>query len=72
MGVSKFILGVETKLDLTSDTVNSTNTLLGVTGHSSDGEPFVGTIKIQHYYTGSNEPSSSIGEDGDIYLEVGN
>ena len=70
MGVNKVVYGIETRLDLTSDTVNSTNTLLGVTGHSSDGEPFIGEVKIQHYYTGSTTPSSSIGEDGDIYLEV--
>lgn len=28
-------------------------------------------IPIQHYYTGSSAPSSSLGEDGDIYLMTG-
>lgn len=70
MGVNKFVFGSDTKLDLTSDTVNENNTLLGVIGHSADGEVFSGKVKIQHYYTGSTTPSASLGEDGDIYLEV--
>lgn len=70
MGVNKFVFGSDTKLDLTSDTVNENNTLLGVVGHSADGEIFSGKVKIQHYYTGNTTPSSSLGEDGDIYLEV--
>lgn len=27
-------------------------------------------IPIVHYYTGSGAPSSSLGEDGDIYLQT--
>lgn len=33
-----------------------------------NGVKVTGTQVIQHYYTGNSEPSSSIGEDGDIYL----
>lgn len=28
-------------------------------------------IPIQHYYTGSSAPSSSLGDNGDIYLQMG-
>ena len=30
-----------------------------------------GTVVIQKYYTGSSEPSSSIGSNGDLYLQTG-
>ena len=35
-----------------------------------NGVKATGTQVIQHYYTGSSDPSSSTGSDGDIYLKV--
>lgn len=35
-----------------------------------NGVKVTGTQVIQHYYTGSSDPSSSTGSDGDIYLKV--
>lgn len=35
-----------------------------------NGVKVTGTQVIQHYYTGSSDPSSSTGADGDIYLKV--
>ena len=35
-----------------------------------NGAKVTGTQVIQHYYTGSSDPSSSTGSDGDIYLKV--
>lgn len=29
------------------------------------------TISVNHYYTGSSTPSSSLGSNGDIYLQIG-
>lgn len=29
-----------------------------------------GSVVIQKYYTGTSDPSSSLGNDGDIYLKV--
>lgn len=37
---------------------------------SSTGATVTGTLVIQHYYTGSSAPSSSLGENGDIYLQT--
>lgn len=37
----------------------------------SNGEQDTGTLVIQHYYTGSSAPSSSLGANGDIYLKTG-
>lgn len=35
------------------------------------GVKVTGSVVIQHYYTGSAEPSSSLGADGDVYLQTG-
>ena len=35
-----------------------------------NGVKVTGTQVIQHYYTGSSDPSASTGTDGDIYLKV--
>lgn len=45
MGVSKFVFGGETKIDLTEDTVAPEKMLKGTTAHGADGEPIVGTIE---------------------------
>ena len=36
----------------------------------ANGEQDTGTLVIQHYYTGSSTPSSSLGSNGDIYLKT--
>ena len=40
-----------------------------VSGKSIFGVP--GSVVIQRYYTGSSAPSSSIGSNGDLYLQIG-
>lgn len=34
-----------------------------------DGTKIDGTLVVNNYYTGTSEPSSSIGNNGDIYLK---
>lgn len=43
-----------------------------VSGKSAyvNGSKVNGSLVIQHYYTGSSAPSSSLGSDGDIYLQT--
>ena len=69
MGRSKVIYGGETLIDLTADTVNANNTLVGASGHGADGEVFNGAVQFVTYYTVSSAPSASLGVDGDIYLQ---
>ena len=57
VSASELVSGSQTVTD--NGTVNCTN-LASV----------VVAIPIQHYYTGSSNPSSSLGQDGDIYLKV--
>lgn len=57
------------KLDLSSDTVSANTLVSGITAHSANGAPITGELVIQKYYTGSSAPSSSLGNDGDIYFQ---
>ena len=42
-----------------------------MTGYSAfiDGEKIEGSLDVKNYYVGTSEPSSSLGNDGDIYLK---
>ncbi len=70
MAVSKVVYGTTVLVDLTSDTVNANNLLSGATAHSANGNAVTGSVVVQTYYTGSSDPSSSLGNNGDIYLKV--
>lgn len=50
-------------------TATASTMLSGVKAVTSTGTTVTGTLVIQHYYTGSTAPSSSLGNDGDIYLQ---
>lgn len=51
-------------------TASASDVIAGVTFTSVDGFNQTGTLVVNNYYTGSSEPSSSLGEDGDLYLMV--
>ena len=54
----------------TSDaTATAADVVSGATAYAS-GEKITGTLVIQKYYTGTAAPTSSIGSDGDIYLQT--
>lgn len=71
MAVNKVLWGSTTLIDLTSDTATPENVLSGVTFHKADGQTASGSVVIQTYYTGSSAPSSSLGVNGDLYLQTG-
>lgn len=58
-------------VDLTDATASADKILAGYTAYGAAGTKLTGTVNIQHYYVGNTEPSSSLGEDGDIYLMTG-
>lgn len=70
MAKNKVVYGGDTVIDLTGDTVNANNTLSGAIGHSADGEIFTGIVTFITYYTGTSDPASSLGSNGDIYLKT--
>ena len=58
-------------VDLTADTVTAGKLVAGETAHDASGASITGSLVVQHYYTGSSSPSSSLGVNGDIYLQTG-
>lgn len=63
--VNKVVLGSETLLDLTADTVTPSTLMLGYTAHDASGAAIVGTA------TGGDEGSAYQDEDGYIVLGDG-
>ena len=53
MAVSKVVLGNETLIDLTGDSVSSENLLLGETAHGANGEEVIGGVVVTPMYTGT-------------------
>lgn len=53
MAVSKVVLGDETLIDLTGDSVSSENLLQGATAHAANGEQITGGVVVTPMYTGT-------------------
>lgn len=56
--------------DVTGVTAAAEDVVSGKTIVSSTGATVNGSLVIQHYYTGTSAPSTSLGVDGDIYLQT--
>ena len=70
MAVNKVNFGNNTLLDVSNDTVTANTLLSGYTAHDNSGTQVTGAVVFVTYYTGSADPTSSLGNDGDIYLKV--
>ena len=66
------ILGVTGNLEVldTSDANATAGDI--VTGKTAyvNAQKITGTLVVNKYYTGSGSPSSDLGNDGDLYLEI--
>lgn len=71
MAVNKVVYGNTTLVDLTSDDAMATDIASGKKAHNRTGNQITGTLTFVTYYTGTSDPSSSLGSNGDIYLKVG-
>lgn len=56
--------------DVTGTTAEEGDVASGKVFFKADSSVGTGTLVIQHYYTGSSAPASSLGVDGDIYLQT--
>lgn len=68
--VNRVDLGNETLINLTTDNVVRGDVASGKYFHLPSGERTTGTLTFVTYRTGTTDPASSLGDDGDIYLKV--
>ena len=70
-----YLTGAQTIAAVTTSNLSASNIVSGVTikvGDSSDDDcvaSVTGNVVLQSYYTGSSAPSSSLGSNGDLYLQ---
>lgn len=70
MAISKVVYGTNTLIDLTSDTVAADKLIKSYTAHAADGSTVTGTLVTVTYYSGTDDPDSSTGSDGDLYFKL--
>lgn len=72
----RYLTGAQTVKAVKISGLSADKVLSGTTvniGDSADADRIMsvsGSVVIQHYYTGSSTPSSSLGANGDIYLKA--
>ncbi len=75
IAASTYLTGAQTIAAVTTSNLSASNIVSGVTikvGDSSDDDcvaSVTGNVVLQNYYTGSSAPSSSLGSNGDLYLQ---
>lgn len=62
--------GGTARFDDTSDANAATGDIVSGKSGYVNGSKVNGSLVIQHYYTGSGTPSSTLGANGDIYLKT--
>lgn len=70
MARSKVVYYGTTLMDITDTTAVADKVLSGYSFYSASGTKTSGSLNIVTYYTGTTDPSSSTGSNGDIYLKV--
>lgn len=71
MAVNKVEFGNTTIIDISDTTAVASNVESGTYFYTNDGIRRQGSLEFVTYYTGTSAPSSSLGQDGDIYLQTG-
>ena len=70
MAINKVVYGNNTLIDITDTTATASDVAQGKYFYTNAGTRTQGTLSFVTYYTGSTTPSSSLGNDGDIYLKT--
>ena len=71
MAVNKVVVNEQPIIDLTDDTVTASKLFKGITAHNKAGEQIVGTAEVSTIYSGTEDPSATLGKTGDVYLKLG-
>ena len=75
IAASQYLTGAQTIAAVTTSNLSASNIVSGVTikvGDSLDDDcvaSVTGSVVLQNYYTGSSAPASSLGQNGDIYIQ---
>ena len=70
MAINKVIYNNNTLIDITDTTAVAADVSDSAYFYTNDGVRRQGSLSFVTYYTGSSAPSSSLGNDGDIYLQT--
>ena len=68
--INKVVYSGRTLIDLTNTTATANKIQSGYGAYGADGVWMDGTVTFSTIYTGSTNPSSSTGVNGDIYIKV--
>lgn len=69
--IASRIAAIETGKDVSSVTATAADVIKPKVFVDKDGNPVTGTLVVQTYYYGADEPSADLGVDGDIYFVMG-
>ena len=68
--IASRISAIETGKDVSSVTATASDVISGKVFVDAQGVPREGTLVVQTYYYGADEPSADLGADGDLYLKL--
>lgn len=57
-------------VDTSAVTATAENVVAPCVFVDKDGNPVTGTLVVQTYYYGADEPSADLGVDGDLYFKM--
>ena len=69
--IASRISAIETGKDVSAVTATADKVVAPYVFVDKDGNPVTGTLVVQTYYYGADEPSADLGVDGDLYFVMG-
>ena len=69
--IASRIQAIETGKDVSAVTATAADVISGKVFVDAQGNPVTGTLVVQTYYTGADEPGADLGVDNDIYFVMG-